>query len=464
MAGRLAHADYRTDGNLDSDPGARVRAGRVILASRTLRWAGMNARTLGTAAALVIALAALGWQLRDLYDDPTVLRPIDYPEYWAAGRAILNGQNPYDGDVLYALQRPMGNDSGEAQMMWNPPWALPLTVPVGALPWRAGQFLWLALNAVAVAASAALLWRVFVRSWHRVGVALVVAGAFAPTAFLLMIGQIGGLVLLGLAGFLFAVQRERFAVAGCFGALTAIKPHLLAPFALVLALEALRGRPAWKSVLAGGAVLIVCGLLPLAWNPDVWSQYREATGAGQAKSHHTLHDWEHPTLGYALRDALPGRPFAAMFVPLAVAVPLVGAYWWNRRTAWNWPAELPRLVLVSVAAAPYGAWVFDLVLLLVPVVQATGWLAADGRRTAIFVATALYAIVNLLAFAATSAAGWTANRWLVPVTIAGYLLAGRFCRTGANPPAASASIQAEGQAECGLDDGTRLENGRGASP
>jgi hypothetical protein len=464
VAGRLAHADYRTDSDLDSDPADRVRAGRVIPAPRTLRWARMNPRALGTLAALAVALLAVGWQVRELHDDTSFLRPIDYPEYWAAGRATLDGRNPYDGEVLYALQRPMGNDTGAAQMMWNPPWTLPLTVLLGALPWRAGQLLWLALNLAAVVASAALLWRVFAGTWRRVGVAVAVAGAFAPTAFLLMIGQIGGFMLLGLAGFLFAVRFERFALAGCFGALTAIKPHLLAPFALVLALEALRGRPAWKSVLAGGAALLVCGVLPLAWNPDVWSQYREATGAGQAKSHHTLHDWEHPTLGYAIRTALPGQPFAAMFIPLAVTIPLVCAYWWGRRNAWDWPTELPRLVLVSVAAAPYGAWVFDLVLLLVPVVQATAWLAAEGRRNVILGAAALYATVNLLAFAATSEAGWTANRWLVPVTVAGYLLVGRICRGGANPRAAAASIQAEGQAECGLDDGTRLENGRGASP
>jgi len=308
--------------------------------------------------------------------------------------------------------------------MWNPPWTLPLTMTIGTVPWRIGQLLWFALNLVAVLASVAVLWRLYFNDWRLAGVAIAVACVFAPTAFLLLLGQISGLMLLGLAGFLWFTNTNRFALAGLLAALTAIKPHLLVPFAVVLILQSVRGHAVWKSVLAGGGLLVVCGLLPLAWNPDVWSQYREATGAGHAPSHTTLHDWEHPTLGYEIRRALPNQPFAAMFIPLAVVVPLVVVYWWRRRMEWDWRIELPRLVLVSLLAAPYGAWVFDLVLLLVPVIQATAWLVVDGRRGLWLVAAALFMALNALALATVSQPHSTANLWIVPLTLGGYLLAG----------------------------------------
>jgi hypothetical protein len=318
-------------------------------------------------------------------------------------------------------------------MMWNPPWTLPLTMLLAQFPWRLGQLLWLAANLAAVAGSALLLWRLYAGEWKRAGLAVVVALAFAPTPFLLMLGQISGFLLLGLVGFLWAVKSERWALAGALAALTAIKPHLLVPFALVLVLQSLRGNAVWKSIVAGGAVLVVFGLIPLAWDSAVWSQYRAGTAAPSTEKQPSVRDWEHPTLGYMIRDALPGRPFAAMFLPLGVALPLVAVYWWVRREKWDWGTELPRLVLVSLVAAPYGAWVFDLVLLLVPVIQATTWIANDPRRMVWMLAGGVYLVLNLLAFGSMENAGWTANPWIVPLTVAGYIAASLFTKVGVTP-------------------------------
>ncbi|MCE9562210.1 MAG: DUF2029 domain-containing protein [Planctomycetes bacterium] len=393
----------------------------------------MNLRTILTFGVLVIVVVLTGEQLRELYDDTSLLRPYDYMEYWSAGRATLRGQNPYDGDVLYPLQQEMGTRYKDPVMMWNPPWTLPAAMIIGSLPWRMGQMIWFALNLVAVLVSAALLWRLSGGDRRLTWLSVVVASLFAPTTFLLLLGQISGFMLFGLVGFLWAVKSERFVLAGALAALTAIKPHLLVGFAIVLVLQSLRGNAVWKSVLSGGAVLVVFGLIPLAWNPAVWSLYREGTSVANTRSHPTLHNWEHPTLGYEIRQALPNHPFAAMFIPLAIAVPVVVGYWWLRRRDWNWLPELPRLILVSLLAAPYGAWGFDLVLLLVPVVQATTWLVADGRRLLWGVVGSVYLALNLLAISTITREGSMTNPWIVPVTFAGYLLVG--WRTKISPPA-----------------------------
>ncbi len=400
----------------------------------------MNLRTVVMFGAFAILVVATGEQVRQLHNDTSLLLPNDYREYWSAGRATLMGQNPYDGDVLYPLQRQMGSTSDDSIMMWNPPWTLPLAMAVGAIPWRIGQLIWLALNLAAVLASTAMLWRLYAGEWRLMGIAIAVACVFAPTTFLLLLGQISGFMLLGLVGFLWFVKTDRFALAGGLAALTAIKPHLLVPFAIVLILQSLRGNSVWKSVLAGGCVLVICGLIPLVWNPGVWSQYREATAASHNPTNATIHDWEHPTLGYEIRRVMPNQPFAAMFIPLAIAVPLVVGYWWYRRRNWNWLTELPRLVLVSLLAAPYGAWTFDLVLLLVPVIQATAWIVADGRRWLWVLAGIAYVVLNVLAISTVSREHSVANLWIVPLTTAGYLLAGFLTRVaprlgepGSNP-------------------------------
>ena len=382
----------------------------------------MTRRTRLLVLILLVVVGAVGVRFAPHFGDASVLRPFDYMQYQTAGRAVLSGQNPYDGRVLYPLQKEIGTDWDDPVMMWNPPWTLPAILPLGAMHWRIGQLLWFAANFAAVVGSALLLWRSFGGARERSGVALALALGFAPTVFLLLLGQISGFLLLGLAGFLWAVRQQRFALAGCLAALTAIKPHLFVPFALLLGLEAIHKSAFRRTVIAGALALGLFAVIPLAWNPDVWTQYLAATGAGEASSHNTIREWVHPTLGYAIRQALPGEPFRALFVPLALVLPGVALYWYRRRAEWDWTVELPRVVLVSMLAAPYGAWGFDLVVLLVPVVQAGVWLVPH-RELAIRFAIA-FGTLNVLALLTLLRENSMTNVWLAPAVALGYLAVG----------------------------------------
>ena len=389
----------------------------------------MTSRRLLTSAGLAAALALLAGEVAHLLDDPSVLRPVDYMEYWSAGRATLRGDNPYDGTVLYPLQQECGTRYDDPIMMWNPPWTLPAAMAVGAVPWRAGQLAWFAANLTAVVASVLLLWRLYGGPGRLAWVPVAVALGFAPVAFLLLLGQISGFLLLGVAGFLAAVRAERFSLAGALAALTAVKPHLFVLFALALAFESLRDRRMLRAVVVGGLVLAVLGAVPLLWNPDVWRQYHEATSASAAAGHNTLAEWRHPTLGYVLRTALPGEPVNAQYMPCAIVALAFPAYWWARRRGWDWSVETPRLVAVSVLAAPYGAWAFDLVVLLVPLTQAVAALAVSRPGRAVVAALAAgFVAVNAIALLMLLWPESQANLWLAPVTVAGCLLAARIAR------------------------------------
>ena len=110
--------------------------------------------------ALAAALAAGAYLCREVWDDARVFRPVDFMEYYAAGRATLNRENPYDGETVYRYQLdvqaklPDGVRYADPIMMWNPPWALPLTFPLAGLHWRAGQVLWASCRSISPASAA----------------------------------------------------------------------------------------------------------------------------------------------------------------------------------------------------------------------------------------------------------------------------------------------------------------------
>src|SRR5438477_8868221 len=72
----------------------------------------------------------------------TSLPLYDFVEYWAAGRLTLQGENPYDIERMEQMQREAGR-SDEGILMWNPPWTLPLVLPLGLLDVRTAHLVWL---------------------------------------------------------------------------------------------------------------------------------------------------------------------------------------------------------------------------------------------------------------------------------------------------------------------------------
>ena len=117
----------------------------------------MTTRTLLSSLALVALVVGAGVLLLPLLNDPGIWPPDDYVEYWAAGRLNLHGQNPYSPELLLPLERGAGRDTDEAIMMWNPPWTLSVAMPLGALPARLGQFVWLFLQAGCLVGAALIL-------------------------------------------------------------------------------------------------------------------------------------------------------------------------------------------------------------------------------------------------------------------------------------------------------------------
>ena len=346
----------------------------------------MNRRTVLTATALVALLAVIGWQFRSLLTDPSVWPPDDYVEYWAAGNLQLRGHDPYDPAQLLPLQRHAGRDTDEAVMMWNPPWTLTYVMPLGVLPARVGQLAWLLVGVAAILASVGLLKATYATPSTAKRFAIATA-VFVPVYLVLQAGQIGPLLLLGASGLAFFARRGQFALAGVAAVLLSTKPHLAYLVWVAMLADALVSRR-FRMLAAGVAVGLVTAAIPLAFNPDVYGQYLA-----------TMRDyppaqWVSLTLGTLLRVAFGAEHFGLQFVPVALGLGWFAWHWWPRRRSWNWADELPTLLLASFLTSPYGAWHFDLVLLLVVVLRRAGDPAAIRLRWAYFAMCALMLAVS----------------------------------------------------------------------
>lgn len=312
----------------------------------------------------LLLLAAVGvllaGQVRQLLADPSVWPPDDFVEYWAAAKLTLGGQNPFDEALLLPLQQHAGRETDDAIMMWNPPWALPAVLPLGLLPAREAQLLWLLVHFVVTGFCADRLWRLLGGARERRWVGWAVAFSFMPTVFALSSGQISLFLLLGAVLFLECVRRDWQYLAGAATVLVAIKPHLAYLLWAAIAVDAVaRGR--WRVVVGGAAAGLACALLPLAFNPQVWHQYADAM------ANRPPAQWLSPTLGTVLRMTFGAEFFRLQFVSVALGVGWFAWHRWSEGSNWNWSDHLPLVLLVSFVTAPYGAWPFDMVLLL-PVV------------------------------------------------------------------------------------------------
>jgi hypothetical protein len=329
-------------------------------------------------AASVAAGAVFGMQLAR---DPHGLLGLplyDYVAFWAAGRLNAAGEDPYDTTRLADLEREASPGTVDVLVMWPAPWALALLAPFSRLDPHAGHLLWQLAQLAILLAAIEVLWRHWGGDPERRWAGWLLAFTYLPCYFLLVTGQFGAIILLGFAGFLHYLRRGREAMAGACLALAAVKPQLTFLFWIALLLWAVEGRR-WRVALGGVVAVLALLVLPIWENPHLPANYWEAlTRRTQTHSHFS------PLAGTALRLMLAPHHMWPQFLPLIPGLLWLAWYWRRYRRNWDWNERLPALLFASFLAAPYGAWPFDLVVFLLPLLGAAARLTdASPRRVAV---------------------------------------------------------------------------------
>ena len=310
---------------------------------------------------------------------PEWFPPRDFVEYYSAAEVFADGGDPYDGAQLLPVQRRI---TGNAELvksvsLWTPPYTLVLYAPFAMLPFESAHFAWLLVQTLSMSLSVELIVRRYTDSPLSPWLAQLVCSAFCPLFWNLHFGQNTAFLLLGLAGFL-DFRPTRPIVAGCFASLTAIKPHLLAVFGVLLLLD-VWNREGRRALFGGLAVLGTSSLLALAVQPEIFRWFVEALRRPTTTETVRLADWQVPLLSYQFRHAIDPDRFWLQFLPLAV-VSLGSIIWFWKRNI-DWPATLPWVVVLSCLVAPYGGWIFDLTVLVLPVFATISRYGARYRQS-----------------------------------------------------------------------------------
>jgi len=79
--------------------------------------------------------------------------------YWAAGKLLVRGENPYNAVRVLEMERSQGYSETKPLVLRTPPWSLFLVVPLGLTNAFAAWTAWIALSLVAVVVSVRLCWK-----------------------------------------------------------------------------------------------------------------------------------------------------------------------------------------------------------------------------------------------------------------------------------------------------------------
>jgi Glycosyltransferase family 87 len=333
----------------------------------------------------------------------------DYAAYWTGSRLLMAGHNPYDPAAVIALEKPFGVNVLNPLIVRNPPWVLTVILPLGLLPYMEGRILWLVLQLILTIWSVHILWHLYCPGSDLGRSGWLIAASFTPIYAVLTIGQITPVVLLGIAGFLYAQREHRDVLAGVCLFLAVLKPHLLFLMWPALVVWVIAHKR-WRMAFTFSGLLAAASAVPLLFDGKAFKHYSELWTVSPVMWNKTSN------LSGTLCRLLWSSKWVA-FAPVFISLAWLGYLGMKKRGGWNWLEQTPLLLLVSMAASPYG-WFFDQIVLLPALLERIAKRHLYSQRDKVFLLS-VYAGINLavivfLAIGKDSLwQSWTGTAWLL---------------------------------------------------
>jgi hypothetical protein len=211
--------------------------------------------------AVLLILVLLGCWVRDGVVNPARNFQLDFRAFYATGKALHAGINPYDLEAKKELINPQLPGKQHLMGFANPPPTLPLVYLIALLPLPAAQIVWAWFQLGLLFAATLLLLRGLGAEFGS-PVSLLIAVPYwlsNPVFNLFRWGQFDGLRVALVALAVFLLLRRRAVGGGISIALAA-----LAKVYPVAYLWAFLLRREWKGLLAGVATIIVLMAIGLA--------------------------------------------------------------------------------------------------------------------------------------------------------------------------------------------------------
>jgi hypothetical protein len=295
-----------------------------------------------------------------------ILHINDFSGFWAGLRAVLEGVSPWD-PASYPKERiALDTQLDDATVLNYMPWTVIALLPLGLLPLDVAAWIWMAASMVAGALALRALLREFMPGRAVVhgmlGLALFVG---QPGFHTIVLGQWALLLMSAVAAIVLAVRAGHARRAGLAALALLAKPQLFVWTALGLAIPAFfdqryRRFITFAAVLAGALVVSAWLAFP-DWFP-AWVSDIPARRTGRS------------AVLLSAFGQLMGTPGRALAVGVIGAGLVIASRFVPGSDPW-----LAVWLALSSAGAIY-SWSYDHVLLFVPIVIASGVLAAAERE------------------------------------------------------------------------------------
>ncbi len=368
--------------------------------NQSVTGAGPAATTAASRGLMVVAVVgALAYLRLALLDVLAIEVPSDLRVNYIGALALREGLNPYDNAVaLQVAGREAIPYVGTRlwAMVTNPPTAMLYFMPYSAMPLAAARLAFLAVNHLALLATAVLTWRLVrpaLPPWVWLGILFGVAALLDPFLLAFRLGQVDLVIGLALAAAAYRLRNGDDAWAGVWigmAAMLKIAPGLLALYLLW------RGR--WRALAAlvvtvGAVALVSLGLAGVdAWRFYLTDRLPDLL-AGSALFNNLslpgliLRVFMGPELAQGFLDLQPDIPLARLLTAIGVlATIVVAAKALGRETRAGRAyvlefslAVVTALVISGVTWPHYLAWLLPLVGLSL----AFSWPTGASRWTAV---------------------------------------------------------------------------------
>src|SRR5690349_5231557 len=117
--------------------------------------------------------------------------------YWAAGKLLIHGENPYSPDRVFELQHEQGLTESKPRMLRPPPWSTWMILPLGIGNAYYAWAIWIAASVIALAISVRICWQLYGDSSPRPPAFVIAAYLFAPLIGCMICTQMRLLLFLG---------------------------------------------------------------------------------------------------------------------------------------------------------------------------------------------------------------------------------------------------------------------------
>jgi hypothetical protein len=307
---------------------------------------------------IMLLLYSLIW--RNVYQHPA-LEGVDFLIFYTAGTIARDGTPHllYDIPTQQTIQQTIVDPDfvpGSLLPYNHPPFLLPIMGWMAGENYHASYLRWTLLLLLLLGACGLLITHLLhTQSWRTPQAVVAALGSlfFYPIFISLLKGQDTIFVLAGVLLWIWALQRQREALAGVAIVLATLRPQLALP--LMLPMFVSRPRSRWWLV-GSGLLLLLLSFVLIGWQG--WRDFLHmllltAQGAGMG-----IHQDRMYNLSGLLLRLAPDLPPAIIrgsgWGGFLLACSLLSWLWWRRRAATHPPLPLLGLTLVlSLFASPH---------------------------------------------------------------------------------------------------------------